>query len=108
MIKYLFIALLVMIGYSLALLVPMNSALTLVMIGCIIVLTAVAYVLYLRLREVIWWIKGRPGGFPGQQSPGVHLWIQKSEFHPPIQGLNYSPGGDPDGVKPIDPPPQDI
>ncbi len=108
MIRYFFLALVLLLAYALALLVPMNSALTLVLIGCIVVLAAIVYFLYMRLREVVWWINGKPGGLPGQRSVGVHIWIQKAKFVPPGTSVAYTQGTDPDGTKPIDPPPQDI
>lgn len=101
MIRYVFIVLVVLLGYALVLLVPMNSALTLVLIGAIIALGVIVFMLYMKIREILWWILGRPMG-NGTSTVGVDEWIKNRSFQ------KGSGSGDPDGAKPIDPPPAQL
>ena len=104
MIKKLLLILLAILIAVVALVMPTNALVTLLIVAAIAVVGVISLLLYQAIRSILVWINGNPQGLPGQQAPGVHIWIQKSTF---AMG-SKSGAEDPDPYKPKDPPPPDI
>ncbi len=101
LISALFVLLLGLIVYAVILVMPASMTMTVVLILALLVLAAIVYVIHQRVQKIVTWIHGTPMGQPGQAAGGVARWIKWSSF---AQGVTVG-GSDPDGTKPVDPPP---
>lgn len=101
LITALFVLLLGLIVYAVILVMPASMTMTVVLLLALLVLAAIVYVIHQRVQKIVKWILGTPMGQPGQAAGGVAIWIKMSSF---ARGATVS-GSDPDGTKPVDPPP---